>query len=110
MPLFFGIVALGQARGLTVAQQVKRTAKYKRTDLRFLVALCAFFDEVRDAFFKAFQVGQHQFDLDGLRVRNRINFVVDMLNVVIFETAQDVDNRVHLADVAEELVTKAFAL
>src|SRR3546814_11898650 len=33
-----------------------------------------------------------------------------MLEVVILETAQDVDDRVNLADVAEELVAQPFAL
>ena len=33
-----------------------------------------------------------------------------MLDVVVLEAAQDVDDRVDLADIAEELVAKAFAL
>ena len=33
-----------------------------------------------------------------------------MLDVVVLEAADDVDDRVHLADVGEELVAEAFAL
>src|SRR3546814_2797386 len=33
-----------------------------------------------------------------------------MLDVVVLETAQDVDDRVDLADIAEELVAQSFAL
>src|SRR3546814_5801008 len=36
--------------------------------------------------------------------------IVDMLDVVILEAAQDVDDRVGLTDVAEELVAQPLAL
>src|SRR3546814_9938587 len=36
--------------------------------------------------------------------------IVDMLDVVILEAAQDVDDRVDLTDVAEELVAQPLAL
>ena len=87
-PLFIGIIALGQARRLTVAQQIERTAQNNPAGFGFLIALRAFFDEVGDALFKALKVGQHQLGLDGLRVGNRIDFVIDMLDIVILKTAQ----------------------
>src|SRR3546814_5112071 len=38
------------------------------------------------------------------------SLVLDMLDVVILETAQDMDDRIDLADIAEELVAQPFAL
>ena len=79
-------------------------------DLRFLVALLAALDQVGDALFEAFEVGQQQLGLDHLGVGDRVDLVGDMLDVVILEAAQDMDDRVDLADVAEELVAEPFAL
>src|SRR3546814_8707307 len=63
-----------------------------------------------NALFEAFEVGQQQFGLDRLGVGDGIDLVLDMLNVVILETAQDMDDRVDFADVAEKLVAEPFAL
>ena len=63
-----------------------------------------------DALFEAFEIGEHQFGLDRLGIGDRIDLVLDMLDVVILEAAQHMDDRVDLADVAEELVAEPFAL
>jgi hypothetical protein len=63
-----------------------------------------------DALLEAFEVREHQFGLDRLGIGDRIDLVVDVLDVVVLEAAQDVDDGVHLADVAEELVAEPFAL
>ena len=71
---------------------------------------CAALDEVGDALLEAFEVGQQQLGLDHLGVGDRVDLVRDVLDVVILEAAQDVDDGVDLADVAEELVAEPFAL
>ena len=67
-------------------------------------------NQVRDAFFEAFEVGQEEFGLDHFGIGDRVDLVGDMLDVVILEATQDVDDRVDLADVTEELVAEPFAL
>ena len=107
---FFLVLGLGQPRGLAFAQQLERLAEHRRGDLRFLVALRGLFHEGGDALFEAFEVGQQQFGLDRLGIGDRVDLVFDMLDVVILETAQDVDDGIDFADVAEELVAQPFAL
>src|SRR3546814_14824897 len=59
------------------------------------------FCESGNALFEAFEVGQQQFGLDRLGIGDGIDLVLDMLDVVILETAQDMDDRIDFADVAE---------
>jgi hypothetical protein len=72
--------------------------------------LLAFLDEVGHALFEALEVREEKLGLDHFGVGDRIDRVRDMLDVVILEAAQDVDDRVDLADVAEELVAEPLAL
>ena len=81
-----------------------------RRGARLLVALLSLLDEIGDAFLQAFQVGEHQLGLDRLRVGDGVDLALDMRDVAVLETAQDVDDRVHLADVGEELVAEPLAL
>ena len=108
--MLFGILRLGKARRLGRTQQLERLAKHRCLDLRFLVALLRLLDEVGHAPLEAVQVGEHQLGLDRLRVRDRIYAAFDVGNVAAFEAAQDVHDRVHFADVGEELVAETFAL
>ena len=64
----------------------------------------------RNALFEAFEIGQHQFRLDGLGIADWVDLVVDVLDIVVLKTAQHVDDRVHFADIAEELIAQPFAL
>jgi hypothetical protein len=57
-----------------------------------------------------FEVGEHQLGLDRLGIRDRIDLALDVRHVTVGEAAQHVDDRVHLADVAEELVAEPFTL
>ena len=56
-----------------------------------------------------FHVGQDQLGFDRLDVARRIDRPVDMDDVVVLKAAHDVDDRVHLADVGEELVAQTLA-
>ena len=71
---------------------------------------CRLLDERGDALLEAFEVGEHQLGLDRLGVGDRIDPALDMGDVAVLEAAQHVDDRVDLADVAEELVAEAFAV
>ena len=96
--------------GLRCAQQLERLAEHARLDLRFLVALLRLLDEVGDALLEAVEVGEHQLGLDRLGVGDRIDPAFDMGDVAALEAAQDMDDRIDLADVGEELVAEPFAL
>ena len=68
------------------------------------------------AFLKLFHVGEDEFRLDHLRVAGGVDgggLVAALLHVddvVVLETPHDVEDRVALADVGEELVAEALAL
>ena len=96
--------------GFDSRKQLERLAEHRGLDLRFLVALLRFLDEVGDAPLEAVEVGQHQLGLDRLGVGDRVDPALDVGDVAALEAAQDVDDRVDLADVGEELVAEAFAL
>ena len=109
-PQLLLVLDLHQPRGLAFAQQLQRLTQHLGHQLGFLVALRGLLLRGRHPLFEAFKVRQHQLGLDRVGIRNRIDAVVDVLDIVIFETAQHVDDGVDLADIAEELVAKAFAL
>jgi hypothetical protein len=103
-------VGFGQPRGLALAQQLESLPEHAGHDLRFLVAAGGLLRSRGHALLEAFEVGEHQLGLDHIGIGNRVDLVGDMLDVVVLEAPQDVDDRVDLADVAEELVAEPFAL
>ena len=56
------------------------------------------------------EVGEHELGLDRLDVGDRVERAGDVDDVLVLEAAHDLDDRVHLADVLEELVAEALAL
>ena len=62
------------------------------------------------AFSQCVEVRQDELHVDDLDVPGRVDGAVDVCNVRVVEAADDVDDGVHLADVAEELVAEALAL
>jgi hypothetical protein len=56
------------------------------------------------------EVGEAELGLDHLDVRHRVDLAGDVDHVLVLEAADDVDDRVGLAHVGEELVAEAFAL
>src|SRR5262249_30134662 len=55
------------------------------------------------------QVGEHELGINDLDVANWINRRADMMNVRIFKTTYHLHDRVHFADMMEELIAKPFA-
>ena len=68
---------------------------------RYLVAaLGVLGDAFRRRFLHGFQIGEHQFGDDGFDVAHGINAAGDVMDVRVFETAHDLHDGVHFADVA----------
>ena len=55
------------------------------------------------------QVCERQLGINDLDVADRINRRADVMNVRIFETTNHLHNRVHFANVMEELIAQALA-
>ena len=76
----------------------------------FLVATARPLFGCLGALLDAVEIGQQQLGLDGLGIAHRVDCGLDMGDVAFLEAAQDVADRVDLADVGEELVAEPFAL
>ena len=61
-------------------------------------------------FFESSQVGEHEFGIDDLDVTNGIDRSGDVVDVRTLKAADDLNDGVHLADVAQELVAETLAL
>ena len=59
--------------------------------------------------FDRFEIGEDQLKVDGLDVPHGIDGAFDMGDVFILETADNVHDRVHLADVREEFIAEPLA-
>ena len=60
--------------------------------------------QLRQRVLDGLQVGEDELGVDGVDVVGRIDLAVDVDDVVVFEGAYDLADRVGLADVGEELV------
>ncbi len=65
--------------------------------------------QLRQRVLDGLQIGEDELGVDGVDVVGRIDLAVDVDDVVVFEGAYDLADRVGLADVGEELVAQAFA-
>ena len=84
-------------------QQVALTDRILVAGLRGLLrALQAALDGV--------EIGERQLGVDHFDVVERLDAARDVHDVVVFEAAHDVRDRVGLANVRQELVAEAFAL
>ena len=71
------------------------------------------FDEFGEPFDPAvdnLEVREDQLEVDGLDVADGIDAAVDVNDIVVVEAADDVNDRVALADVGEELIAQTLAL
>ncbi len=60
------------------------------------------------AFLHRFEVGQHQFRRHDLDVTNWVDAPGHVMHVRILKAADDMHDRIHLPDMAEELVAKSL--
>ena len=74
------------------------------------VAAFGVFGAAGDAVLDGFQVGEDEFCGDGFYVADGVDGAGDVVDVRIVEAADDLDDGVDLADVAEEFVAQSFAL
>ena len=56
------------------------------------------------------QIGEHQLRVDRFNVADRIDGPFDVDHIGIAEAADDVQNRVDVADIGKELVAEPFTL
>ncbi len=61
-----------------------------------------------DHTFHRLQVGEHQLGVDRVDVAHRVDAAFDVHHVFVFIAANDVQNRIHVAQVAEKLVAQTF--
>jgi hypothetical protein len=74
------------------------------------IAAFEFAAEFLTASAQRFEVGEDEFGGDDLDIAQGVDVTVDVMNVGVLEAADDLDDGIHFADVAEELVAEAFAL
>ena len=60
-------------------------------------------------FLEGSEISQNQLGVDHLDVADRIDRATNVMNIGVLEATDHLDNRVYLADVAEELVTETLA-
>ncbi len=107
----FLVGEVGGARGpagIQCFQQLGHCA-----ELQLYLAVLGVAGELLDllvAFGNSLQVGQHQFGVDHVDVRERIDFASHVDDLGIFEAADDVQCGVGRTNVRKELVAEAFAL
>jgi len=65
--------------------------------------------QLRQRVLDGLQIGEDQLGVDGFNVVGRIDLAVDVHDIIVFEGAHDLADRVGFANVGEELVAQAFA-
>ena len=78
--------------------------------LGILVAGFRLFFHVGPALFQAFHVSKHQLRFDGFEIGQRIDLACHVGHVIIDKATQHINNRIHLADIGQELVAKPLTL
>ena len=89
--------------------RVEHTLKQLQVSLVLLVALNKLLCLVNSAL-QHFNVGEDELKVNCLNVALGVNASVYVYNIVVLKTAHNVNNRVALADIREELVPQTFAL
>src|SRR6185312_12455953 len=100
----------GAARGPAVLQGGDQRFHHRDRGDVFLVAAAGALLRLGQPLLQAFQVGEHQLGFHHVRVAQRIDGAFHVGNVAVLETAQNVDDGVHFADIGQELVAKALTL
>ena len=72
-----------------------------------LIHLCLFGNFGNSAL-KNLDIRENQFQVNRLNVSGRINRTVNMNNVVIFETADNMDDSIYFTNIGKELIAQTF--
>ena len=98
----------GRAGRSAIAQGIECQLHQFNLRLGVAVAALGFFAERVCTSLKALEISDHQFGFDRFRIGNRINAPFDVRHVFVFEAPQDMDDRVDLANMTEELIAQSF--
>jgi len=60
--------------------------------------------------FTAFEISERKFDVNRFNIGQRIDLVGDMNDIRVLEAANNVCDRICLADIGEKLIAETFAL
>ena len=105
------VVEIDGARGLRLVQRGADLGKHGVEALRLLVAAgTRELLDLADLLVDGREIGQRQLGVDRLDVGERVDPAADVDDVRVLEAADDVRDRVRLADVGEELVAESLAL
>ena len=106
---FFLVGELEGDRRFSGIEMRQKFFDHRRLGLRVLEPARTSFWRRSWRFCKRGEIGEDQFGVDHFDVAHRIDRAADVMDVAILETAHDLHDRVHFADVAEELVAESFA-
>ena len=96
--------------GLPSAKQRLALFQNLQPPLGFRSAEADLLGRAIDHAFDRLQIGQHQLGVDRFDIAKRIDAAFDVDDVLIFVAANDVQDRVDVSQVAQELVAEPFAL
>ncbi len=92
------------------AEELDRIGEEDELELGLLVARARGLPRLVEAALDAGEIGERQLARDHVVIAHRIDRPHDVHHVGVFEAADDVHDRVHFADVRQELVAEPLAL
>jgi hypothetical protein len=60
------------------------------------------------SFLQGCQIGEHQLGVDHLDIANRVDYSADVVNIATLKATHNLDDCVHLANVAQKLIPQTF--
>ena len=104
------LVGLNRTSRATLLQRLLELHQKIVTTLGVLIARCGLLLALADIVLYGLQILQLQLRVDNTLVANGIHRAIDVRNITILEATQNVDDCIGVADIAEELISQAFAL
>ena len=100
-PLF---LRLGQTGGApcrhAVGKLLQKFFHQRQHGFGVFVLAAGFFGQIGHPLFQRVQIRQHQFRINGIRVTDGINPAIDMGDVLVIKTAQNMGNSIDFSDIA----------
>ncbi|MNW57272.1 hypothetical protein D3C74_350640 [compost metagenome] len=101
----FIIRQLNAACWLIVVESFLDPFKHFNFLLILLVAALHIFTGAVNSFFHTIQVSQNQLQINRLNVADRVDFTINVSNILILKAANDMNNRIHLTDMSQKFVS-----